>query len=76
MPDSFNPASYASENRGKVLANLRGLESGLSGLVYVKGFELSIRKWTDSELKFRQESNFCMSCFNLGDRVQWRDRGQ
>ncbi|KAJ3056965.1 hypothetical protein HK097_002343 [Rhizophlyctis rosea] len=48
-------AFIARENRQKVLKNLG---SANVGWAYLKGFETTVRKWTDTELPFRQESNF------------------
>ncbi|KAJ1332771.1 hypothetical protein BSLG_008400 [Batrachochytrium salamandrivorans] len=52
MPVSI--AKIAATNRAKVLANL----AGRSGIAYFKGNTVSVRKWTDTEERFRQESNF------------------
>ncbi|KAJ3044499.1 hypothetical protein HDV00_001926 [Rhizophlyctis rosea] len=57
MSSSYAP--LARENRQKVLKNLAGAVAPAAGeWVYIKGFETTVRQWTDTELPFRQESNF------------------
>jgi Xaa-Pro dipeptidase len=51
---TFNAGQYAAENRAKVRARLAGQQ----GILLLIGASILDRKWTDVELKFRQESNF------------------
>lgn len=50
----FDAGLYAAANRTKVLDRL----ADQSGFVLLVGGETVNRKWTDTEVKFRQESNF------------------
>lgn len=50
----FDAAEYGFQNRKKVLERMSDQE----GVILVKGGQLQERKWTDTEVLFRQESNF------------------
>jgi Xaa-Pro dipeptidase len=52
QPPLFNAGAYGKANRAKVVSQLQ------DGIIFVKGGSLQERKWTDTELKFRQESFF------------------
>ncbi|KAJ3290306.1 hypothetical protein HK104_006866 [Borealophlyctis nickersoniae] len=50
-------AQIAQQNRAKVVQNMH--QAGVtSGFAYLKGGSTEVRKWTDTDAAFRQESNF------------------
>jgi hypothetical protein len=50
----FDVGLYGAENRAKVIRYM----DGFNGVCLVVGAKLLNRKWTDTEIPFRQESNF------------------